>query len=106
SGKPQVGNAIRIYPTTNFSQYIYYFQNPTNQVLMKKVLSSTVAVTNATGVTNLSPFAIESFTGTVLTNSQDNCVLSLLLQMRCDSRINGRGDNYQLRAKVTRRNIL
>ena len=106
SGKPQAGNAIRIYPTTNLSQYIYYYQDPTNNLLMKMSLSSTIAVTNASGVTHRTPFAVENFTGTVLTNAQDNCVLSILLRMRRDSRISGISDNYQLRTKVTRRNIL
>ena len=107
TGKPQAGNAIRIYPTTNMNSYIYYFQDVTNKALRKVPLNTSNAVlTVATSITNAYPFTMETFTGTVLTNSQNNSVLSILLQMRRDSSISGMSDNYQIRSKLSRRNIL
>src|SRR5205085_1726075 len=71
-GKPQAGNAIRICPTTNLTQYIYYFADPTNQVFMKVPLnSSNTVMTIATCITNKTPFVMETFGGTLLTNSQN-----------------------------------
>jgi len=59
-----------------------------------------------TAVTNHTVFSMENFSGTVLTNSQNNAVMSVLLQMRRQSAWRGIADFYQVRAKVTRRNIL
>ncbi len=59
-GKPQAGNAIRICPTTNLNQYIYYFADTTNQVFMKVPLNSsnTAVMTIATCITNKTPFVM------------------------------------------------
>jgi len=106
-GKPQAGNAIRICPTTNLNSYIYYVADSTNQVFLKVPLdNSNAVITVATGITNKTPFVMETFGGTLLTNSQNNCVLSVLLQLHRDSSVNRISDNYQLRTKITRRNIL
>ena len=49
---------------------------------------------------------MEIFSGTTLTNPANNAVLSIQLQMRRDSNEQGVGDSYQVRSRITRRNIL
>jgi hypothetical protein len=104
--QPQVGNAIRIYPGTNTTQYIYYFLD-TNEGTVKQIpLGATIPLKVATCVTNLTPFSYENYAGTTLTNPANNAVLSIQLQMRRASEVPGVGDAYQVRSRVTRRNIL
>ena len=101
--KFQGGNAVRIFTTTNL--YIYYFTD-TNTAMLKKVALDGSTRIVAAGVTNRVVFTMEDFTGHVLTNSQNNAVMSILLQMRRGWAMNGVSDSYQLRTKITRRNIL
>jgi len=49
---------------------------------------------------------MESFAGIALTNSQNSAVMSLLLQFYVASAWPGISDAVQVRAKITRRNIL
>ena len=102
----QTGNALRIYTTTNASPYVYYFADSFTGTLQKMPLSISNATTIATSVTNDQPFSLEDFGGNVLTNSQNNAVMSVLLQMNRPSSKSGMSDAYQVRAKTTRRNIL
>jgi len=106
SSKPQAGNALRIFATTNLSQYIYYYEDTNTSSLMKIPLGASTAIKVATAVTNGVLFSMEDFTGTFLTNSQNNAVMSILMQMRRDTTVSGISDSYQVRAKITRRNIL
>jgi len=106
SSQAQTGNALRIYPSTNLSQFIYYFHDAGSATMRRIPILSSNAYTIATAVTNHSVFTMESFSGNVLTNSQNNAVMSVLLQMRRQSAWKGIADFYQVRAKVTRRNIL
>ncbi len=102
----QTGNALRVYPSTNTSQFIYYFHDPASSSLNRVPLRGTNFVTIASGVTNDAVFAMENYSGTVLTNNQNNAVLSILLQMQRDLPVKGAYDAYQVVAKITRRNIL
>lgn len=102
----QAGNALRVYPSTNTSQFIYYFHDPASLTLNRVPLLGTSSVTIASGVTNDAVFEMESFSGTVLTNNQNNAVLSILLQMQRKLPVNGTFDAFQVVAKITRRNIL
>lgn len=102
----QAGNALRVYPSTNTSQYIYYFHDPAGASLNRVPLGGTHSVSIADSVTNDNVFEMEDFSGTVLSNSQNNAVLSILLQMRRDLPIQGASDAYQIVSKITRRGIL
>lgn len=102
----QTGNALRIYPSTNSSQYIYYFHDLATATVQRVPLQATNVTVVASGVTNHMIFTMESFAGTTLTNSQNNAVMSLLLQFYVTSAWKGIADAVQVRAKVTRRNIL
>ena len=104
--RPQTGNALRILTTTNATPYIYYFVDTFSGTVQKIPLGSSNAVTIATSVTNSTVFSMEDRSGTVLTNNQNNAVLSVLLQMLRPSSKSGMSDAYQIRAKTTRRNIL
>lgn len=107
ANRPQVGNAIQIYPNnpaTN-SSYIYYFQDTNTWTVQRMDLNSTQPLVIADQVTNLLVFSMENFSGTVLTNPQNNCVLSMLLQMRRATSVQGVSDTLQVRSKIARRNI-
>ena len=98
---------MRIYPSTNMTQFVYYVLDSTNGWLKKiPVTDSNAVITVATGITNTTPFSLEDFKGTVLTNNQNRAVMSVLLQMRRESAVSKSADYFQIRAKVTRRNIL
>jgi hypothetical protein len=106
ANRPQVGNAIRVYPSTNSSSYIYYFQDTNSWTVQRIDINGTAPVAIADQVTNLTVFSMENFGGTILTNPQNNCVLSLLIQMRRPTTVTGVSDTLQVRSKITRRNIL
>jgi hypothetical protein len=102
----QTGNAIRIFPGTNTTQFIYYYRDSASLTLNKIPLRATNSVTVANTVTNSTVFSMQDFSGKVLTNSQNNAVLRVLLQMNRAQPITGTTDPYQIEAKITRRNIL
>jgi prepilin-type N-terminal cleavage/methylation domain-containing protein len=106
ASQPQTGNALRIYPSTNTTQFIYYFRDSASASMQRVPLQGNTAFTIATSVTNHAVFRMEDFSGNVLTNSQNNAVLGVQLQMRRASTWRGSSDAYQVRARVTRRNIL
>ena len=93
---------LHLLPT----QYIYYFRDSTAETLDRVALQSSNAVAIATSVTNATVFTMEDFSGTVQTNSQNNAVTSVLLQVRSVAPKTGVPDSYQVRAKITRRNLL
>lgn len=102
----QAGNALRIYPSTNTSQYIYYFHDLATATVRRIPLQGTNATIIASAVTNGTIFTMQDFAGNALTNSQNNAVMSLLLQFYCASTWTGHSESAQVRTKVTRRNIL
>jgi len=69
-------------------------------------LGSSNGTAIATFVTNNTPFSFENYSGATLTNPANNAVLSVQLQMRRNSAVAGVGDSYQVRSRITRRNIL
>src|SRR5208337_2178044 len=102
----QVGNALRIYPTTNTAQFIYYYYDAGTSNLDKIPLSGTNIVTLATAITNSTVFSLRNFAGTVLTNTQNNAALNVSLQTSIVSPFAGVSAGYQANAQMTRRNIL
>jgi len=102
----QAGNALRIYTSTNTSQYIYYFHDLATATVQRIPFQGTSATIIASAVTNHTIFTMQDFAGNALTNSQNNAVMSLLLQFYVASAWHGMADSAQVRAKVTRRNLL
>jgi hypothetical protein len=102
----QAGNALRIFPSTNTSQYIYYFHDAGSATLQRVPLLGTNSAAAAAAVTNHGIFALQDFAGNILTNSQNNAVMSVVLQVCRNSKTPGLTDAYQVCARVTRRGIL
>ena len=102
----QAGNALRIYTSTNTAQYIYYFYDLATATVQRVPFQGSSATIIASAVTNNTIFTMQDFAGNALTNSQNNAVMSLLLQFYVASAWQGVADAVQVRAKVTRRNIL
>lgn len=108
-GELQQGTAIQIYATTNTNVFVRYFLDPADQQLKRATNNATDASVVASYVTNTVVFAAEDHLGNVLTNSQNNRVISLTLQfyqIAYPVVAVGPGnyyDFYQLRTRVTRR---
>jgi prepilin-type N-terminal cleavage/methylation domain-containing protein len=106
ANKRQVGNAVRIFTTTNATPYFYYYQDSFVSSLVMIPVSSSSGQTIATCVTNTAVFSLEDFSGNVLSNNANNAVFSMLVQMLRPSNKAGMSDAYQIRVKTTRRTIL
>jgi hypothetical protein len=103
----QVGNALQIYPTTNLSSYIYYFHDSSTLKVWRVPQGMTNGGTAiALLVTNHWIFRMEDFSGNLLTNSQNNAVTGVTLQMLRLSAWYQISDATQVRTHITRRNIL
>ncbi|HTD67561.1 MAG TPA: hypothetical protein VK846_13630 [Candidatus Limnocylindria bacterium] len=105
------GNALRIFPTSNTNQYVIYFCD-TNAAALTRTTNNTQFTVVVNYVTNKIAFTAEDFKGTILMNDTANFVIGMTLQVYQLSYPTvsvGAGqyyDWYQLRTKVTRRNIL
>lgn len=106
STNAQMGNAIRIWLAGNTNQYIYYFRDAGTETLQKKTLGSSNAVVVAREVTNSVVFQFENFQGVLQSNSQNQTVVDLRLQMRQSSLRLDVDDSYRVRTKITRRAVL
>jgi len=110
-GAPQVGNALLIYPTPSTNTYVRYYLDPVAQDLKRVVAGSTQPSVIARSITNLLAFRAEDYAGNVLTNNQNNRVVSMTLefyQWEFSGARNGAGaffDYYRLQTRITRRAI-
>lgn len=103
----QAGNALRVYPSTNTAQFTYYFHDLATGTIRRVPFQGTNSTTIiASAVTNHTIFTMQDSAGNALTNAQNNAVMSVLLQFYVASARKGNPDSAQVRAKVTRRNIL
>ena len=110
-GLEQVGNALKIYPSTNSTPYVIVYQNPAATNLCS--VSNGVVTVLANFVTNYYCFQAENFQGTILTNNQNNRVIRLTMQFSQweypIAFVGGYGINaydfYQLRTRITQRQI-
>jgi hypothetical protein len=111
SGSAQQGSAIRIYPSTNTNSFVVYYRNSGDSTLRRATNGAGSAKIIAQFITNSVVFASENYGGTVLTDNQNNRVISLNLQfyqIQYPIVTVGQGglyDYYQLRTKVTRRAV-
>ncbi len=102
----RIGNAVKIFPSTNSTKCIYYYQDFAAAALYKIPYGASNPIVVVGSLTNKAAFSLEDFKGNVLTNPQNSEVLSVLLQVSRSSVWNGLTDTAQIRARVTRRNIL
>lgn len=110
-GQPHRGNALQVYATTETNKFVRYFWDPSDRKLKRTKDGTTSTDIIAEFITNDVVFASEDFAGNVLTNGQNNRVISLTLQFYQIqypvTRI-GPGqfyDFYQLRTRITRRTL-
>ena len=62
----QAGNALRIYTSTNISQYIYYFHDLATATVQRIPFQSTNVTIIASAVTNDTIFTMQDFAGNAL----------------------------------------
>jgi hypothetical protein len=108
---PQSGNAIQIYPSSDTNLFVRYYYDSGDRTLKRLVNSNSVVRTMASSVTNSTVFRAEDFGGNVLTNNQNNRVISMVLQFYqreygAGSAAKNASDFFQLRTRVTRRSLL
>ena len=102
-GEAQQGTALLIYPTTNTTNYILYFVNPSDQTFRRTTDQAGTAEVLAYSVTNVMVFAAHNFSGDVLTNSANNRVIHLTLEFYQPARFMLGADYYKLETSMTRR---
>ena len=108
-GTLQRGSAIRIYPTTNTNSFVVYYRDSSDSCLKRAETAAPTPKKVAEFLTNSILFTSENFTGTVLTDNENNRVIGVDLQfyqIRYPITTVGPGgffDYYQVRTKMTRR---
>jgi prepilin-type N-terminal cleavage/methylation domain-containing protein len=110
-GGPQCGNALRIFPTTATNDYVLYYGNAADQTLRRLRSGAGAAAVIARYVTNQVLFQAEDYAGNVLTNDQNNRIISLRLEFWqwefpvAQAGLGGWYDYNRLQTKTTRRAI-
>jgi hypothetical protein len=108
---PQKGSSVQIFPTTNFNAYVRYFWDSEDKRLKRTTNGETYVFIVANSISNSLVFAAEDYSGTILTNNENNRVIAVNLQffqLQYPSIPIGPGsiyDFYQLRTKITRRTV-
>jgi prepilin-type N-terminal cleavage/methylation domain-containing protein len=110
---PQQGNAIQVYPTESTNTYVRFYvdTNSKAQTLNRVVSGKTNIQVLANFVTNQIPFRVEDFNGIVLTNDQNNRVVSMTFEFyQFEFAVLQSGkpafyDYYRLQTKVARRAV-
>jgi prepilin-type N-terminal cleavage/methylation domain-containing protein len=106
-----IGNALRIFPTTDTNQFVYYYTDPDNARLNRMVSGSPDIEVVARSVTNRMVFQAEDYQGVVVTNYVNNRVIRMSLQFyhrnfaAGSSAGGGSHDYFQLQTRVARRAI-
>lgn len=107
----QQGNAIRIYPTPSTNQYVFYFWDVNDKTLKRTTNNASFTAVIAASIRNELIFAAEDFAGNILTNDNNNRVISTTLQfyqLQYPVVAVGPGnyyDWYELQCKVTKRTL-
>lgn len=110
-GEPQQGTAVEIYSSEGTDPFIRYYLDTSTKQLLRVTSEEETPQIIAHAITNQIVFASENRSGLVLTNSENNRVLSLTLQfyqIQYPIVKVGPGeyyDFYQLRTRITRRTL-
>lgn len=102
-GEVQQGSALLIRPSTNSSDFIIYFVNPGDQTFRRTTSSPGSSVILADAITNTLVFSARDYSGTVLTNTQNNRVIHLNLEAYQPESFGRPAEYYQLETSATRR---
>jgi prepilin-type N-terminal cleavage/methylation domain-containing protein len=102
-GEVQSGSALLLYPTTNTSNFIVFFFNPSDRTFRRTTSAPGTTTILADAVTNTVIFSAQDFQGNVLTNSQNNRVIHACLEFfQPQGTVPGSG-SYKLETSATRR---
>ena len=110
-GIQQKGNAIQIYPTTNLTSFVRYYLNTNSKQLYRITSTSLTPTVVINCISNASIFTSEDFNKTILTNSQNNRVIGLNMQIyqllypATAIASNSFFDKYFINCRVTRRTL-
>jgi prepilin-type N-terminal cleavage/methylation domain-containing protein len=106
---PRSGNALRIYPTDDTNDFVYYYRDEVDSSL-KRLTSDGASQVLARSITNAIVFRAEDFRGNVLTNTQPSRVIQTTLefyQQRFSSGVAPDGvrfEHYLLQTRTAQRN--
>ncbi len=108
---PRVAHAIRVFATTNSTQYTVFYLDTADSTL-KSYINGAMTPSRLMGsITNAAPFSFQDFRGSVLTNDISNYVVGMELRLKDlvygAPRVDGTDsfDNFRLNVKVTRRMV-
>ncbi len=108
----QKGSALQLYPVVNnTNQFIRYFWDSADNRLKRTTNGASSVAIIASYITNSAVFSCEDYAGNILTNNQNNRVVSLTMQFyQIEYPLVSIGagryyDFYQLRTKITRRMV-
>lgn len=104
-GEKQQGSSLLIQPTTNATEYIIYFVNPSDKTFRRTTSNPGTATILVGSVTNTVVFLAQNSAGNVLTNNQNNRVIHLNLEFYQPKRQMQVADYYKLETSVTRRTL-
>lgn len=76
----QEGNAIQLYFSSDTSEYVRYFRDAGDRILKRRTSASTDVMIIAEGIRNEIIFTAEDYSGAILSNRQNNCILALDLE--------------------------
>ena len=102
-GEVQSGDGLLIYPTTATNHFIVYFLNHSDQTFRRTTEQAGSAIILAEGVTNGLAFTARDLSGNVLTNSQNNRVIHVLLEFFKPELFLQSANFYKMEMSVTRR---
>lgn len=97
----QIGNALKIFPTTNHNNYIVYYVD--RNEMKRWSTPGNRTVTLADSITNQAVFTAHDFKENILTNNDHNRVITIKLQFLERYRQGTLSDYYQVETKATRR---
>ena len=103
--EPQTGSALLIQPTTNATNFVLYFLNPSDQSFRRSVTATGTTTILAQTVTNTTIFRAQDCFGNILTNSQNNRVIHVTLEFFQAQPWLPVGDYSKLETCVTRRRL-
>jgi prepilin-type N-terminal cleavage/methylation domain-containing protein len=101
-GEAQQGNALLIHPSTNTANYTIYYLNTADQTFCRTDQSSNALVL-ADSVTNSIAFTAQDLWGNVISNSANNQVIHITLEVYQPKYFMQDADYYKLETSVTRR---
>lgn len=102
-GERQQGTGLLIQPTTNLTNVVIYFLNPSDETFRRTTSTPGTTTILARSITNSVVFASQDFRGNVLTNNQNNRVVHLSLEFYQPKRAMQIADYFKFETSVTRR---